>query len=43
MNISFNSMLKIIDASPGIGAPLTEQETKDFLTTKVKCASWDSG
>ena len=28
-------MVKIIDASPGIGAPLTEQETKDFLTTKV--------
>ena len=28
-------MLKIIDASPGFGAPLTEQETKDFLTTKV--------
>ena len=35
MNTSFISMLKIIDASPGIGAPLTEQETKDFLTTKV--------
>ncbi|HEU4444694.1 MAG TPA: hypothetical protein VFR94_08470 [Nitrososphaeraceae archaeon] len=27
--------MKIIDASPGVGAPLTEQETKDFLTTKV--------
>jgi uncharacterized pyridoxamine 5'-phosphate oxidase family protein len=28
-------MLKILDASPGFGSPLTEQETKDFLTTKV--------
>ena len=28
-------MLKIIDGSPGIGVPLTEQETKDFLTTKI--------
>lgn len=27
--------MKIIDASPGVGAPLTEQEIKDFLTTKV--------
>ncbi|HEU4447243.1 MAG TPA: pyridoxamine 5'-phosphate oxidase family protein [Nitrososphaeraceae archaeon] len=27
--------MKIIDASPGVGAPLTEQETKGFLTTKV--------
>jgi hypothetical protein len=25
-------MLKILNASPGIGAPLNEQETKDFLT-----------
>jgi nitroimidazol reductase NimA-like FMN-containing flavoprotein (pyridoxamine 5'-phosphate oxidase superfamily) len=25
-------MLKILDGSPGIGVPLTEQETKDFLT-----------
>ena len=28
-------MIKILDASPGIGGPLTEQETKEFLTTKV--------
>jgi hypothetical protein len=28
-------MIKILDASPGIGTPLTEQETKEFLTTKV--------
>lgn len=28
-------MLKILDGSPGFGAPLLEQETKDFLTTKV--------
>jgi hypothetical protein len=28
-------MLKILNASPGFGAPLTEQEIKDFLTTKV--------
>ena len=27
--------MRIIDASPGNGAPLTEQETKDFLTTKL--------
>jgi general stress protein 26 len=26
-------MLKILNASPGFGAPLSEQETKDFLTT----------
>ncbi|HYZ59648.1 MAG TPA: pyridoxamine 5'-phosphate oxidase family protein [Nitrososphaeraceae archaeon] len=26
-------MLKILNASPGIGAPLNEQETVDFLTT----------
>jgi hypothetical protein len=24
-------MLKILNASPGFGAPLNEQETKDFL------------
>jgi general stress protein 26 len=28
-------MLKILNASPGFGAPLSEQELKDFLTTKV--------
>jgi general stress protein 26 len=28
-------MLKILNASPGFGAPLSEQETKDFLATKV--------
>jgi hypothetical protein len=28
-------MLKILNASPGFGAPLSEQETKDFLTTKA--------
>jgi general stress protein 26 len=28
-------MLKIRNASPGFGAPLSEQEIKDFLTTKV--------
>jgi general stress protein 26 len=28
-------MLKILNASPGFGMPLTEQEIKDFLTTKV--------
>jgi general stress protein 26 len=28
-------MLKILNASPGFGAPLTEQEIKDFFTTKV--------
>lgn len=28
-------MLKILDGSPGFGAPLSEQETKDFLTAKV--------
>ena len=27
--------MKILDASPDFGAPLTEQETKDFLTTQV--------
>jgi general stress protein 26 len=26
-------LLKILNASPGFGAPLNEQETKDFLTT----------
>ena len=25
--------MKILNASPGVGAPLTEQQTKDFLTT----------
>jgi uncharacterized ferritin-like protein (DUF455 family) len=28
-------MTKILDASPGIGGPLTNQEKKEFLTTKV--------
>jgi hypothetical protein len=28
-------LLKIRNASPGFGAPLTEQEIKDFLTTKA--------
>lgn len=28
-------MLKILDASPGFGTPLTEQGIMDFLTTKV--------
>jgi general stress protein 26 len=28
-------MLKILNASPGFGAPLSEQELKDFLTTKL--------
>ena len=28
-------MLKILNASPGFGTPLTEQEIKTFLTTKV--------
>ena len=28
-------MIKILDASPGYGGPLTEQEIKDFLTSKV--------
>jgi hypothetical protein len=28
-------MIKILDASPGYGGTLTEQEIKDFLTTKV--------
>lgn len=28
-------MLKILDASPGVGTPLTEQGIKDFLTNKV--------
>ena len=28
-------MLKILDASPGYGEPLNEQDTKDYLTTKV--------
>jgi hypothetical protein len=31
----FIRMLKILDASPGYGAPLSEQETKDFLTTRI--------
>jgi hypothetical protein len=28
-------MLKIINGSPGFGAPLNEQETVDFLTTGI--------
>ncbi|MPZ08552.1 MAG: pyridoxamine 5'-phosphate oxidase family protein [Nitrososphaeraceae archaeon] len=28
-------MLKILNASPGFGAPLSEQDMKDFLTTKI--------
>ena len=28
-------MLKILNASPGFGAPLSEQEIKTYLTTKV--------
>jgi hypothetical protein len=28
-------MLKSLNASPGYGAPLGEQEIRDFLTTKV--------
>ena len=28
-------MLKILNASPGFGAPLGEQDLKEFLTTKV--------
>ena len=28
-------MLKILDASPGYGEPLSEQDTKDFLITKA--------
>jgi general stress protein 26 len=28
-------MLKILNASPGFGAPFSEQDIKDFLTTKV--------
>jgi hypothetical protein len=28
-------MLKILDGSPGVGTPLSEQDIKDFLTTKV--------
>jgi len=28
-------MLKILNASPGFGVPLNEQDLKDFLTTKV--------
>ena len=28
-------MLKILNASPGFGTPLSEQEIKTFLTTKV--------
>jgi hypothetical protein len=26
--------MKILDANPGVGGPLSEQETKEFLTTK---------
>jgi hypothetical protein len=28
-------MLKILDGSAGYGKPLTEQEIKEFLTTKI--------
>ena len=28
-------MSKILNASPGFGAPLSEQETKDFLNSKI--------
>ena len=28
-------MLKILNASPGFGAPLSEQDLNEFLTTKV--------
>jgi hypothetical protein len=28
-------MLKILNASPGFGTPLNEQEVKDFLSNKV--------
>ena len=28
-------MSKILSASPGFGAPLSEQETKDFLQSKI--------
>jgi hypothetical protein len=28
-------MLRILNASPGFGAPLSEQELKAFLTSKV--------
>lgn len=28
-------MLKILNASPGFGAPLSEQDLKEFLTSKV--------
>ena len=28
-------MIKILEASPGYGEPLNEQDTKDYLTTKV--------
>ena len=28
-------MLKILNANPGSGTSLNEQEVKDFLTTKV--------
>jgi hypothetical protein len=28
-------MLKILDGSPGFGTPFSEQDLKDFLTTKV--------
>jgi hypothetical protein len=28
-------MLRILNASPGFGAPLREQEIKEFLTSKV--------
>lgn len=28
-------MIKILEASPGYGRPLNEQDTKEFLTTKI--------
>jgi general stress protein 26 len=28
-------MIKILEASPGYGEPLNEQDTKEFLTTKI--------
>jgi hypothetical protein len=28
-------MLRILNASPGFGAPFNEDELKDFLTTRV--------
>ena len=28
-------MFTVLNASPGFGAPLTKQEIKDFLTSKI--------